>query len=243
MKRKKKSVQYAVFAMTLKRSFVRKKRDNNPDYPNYRILVKERSKYEKALKVVNKEQGAALGIKRRRKNFNRIDTDIKAQFYTSRSEAFEGAYTLLDDLKQIKKRARLQKDSENDNYRLYCVRLKPDVWKFRRFKKANPLLVKANVPSKLQGIPAYYVGQTGKTIKGRYKSHQVHTKGQNDTTTEWGKKYFVVPFEKAFDEKLLKEFHHETGIQIKGLKCGWSIVYEAKFAEWIRSKGMGAFFG
>lgn len=110
--------------------------------------------------------------------------------------------------------SRKRRNADRPNHRIYVFRLRDEVLKDKKFRKANPDYVK--------GKPCYYVGMTSKTPEARFAQHQ----SDHRASTRWGKKYGL--------HLARRKFEH-----IPLLSKSDAEIMEANHAEYLRSKGYG----
>lgn len=222
--------------MMLKSKHVRKKREEDPDYPRYVVMIRKNEQFQKAQNLPYYLQAKELKLKRPRR-YQWIYTKVDPQFFDDLGEAYKAAYVKVNALGKKRKKAKVLGDSKNSDCSVYCIKLKSNVWGYNIFKKANKEISKRK-KEQVTLIDAYYVGQTSNTIEERYKEHR-DPRHKNSTT--WGKKYFLNPFEEAINFELLQKFEKETGLSATGLLHGKSVIIEHQFAKWAREKGLGAY--
>lgn len=226
---------FAVFVMSLKKKYVRRVRENRPDFPNLNIMVRDQDELEMALQKPDWEQSKALNLKYPRR-FNRIMKEEGWECFEDHGKAYEFAYQKLEELRRQRRKAKVYGDQPQKEHCVYCIRLIPEVWSEDRFKKKNSHLDLAD--KDLKYIETYYTGQTSQSPKNRYEQH---IDPNHKLKTKWGINYFVPDFGQAFELDKLNRFSKETSQNIEGLLHGESIIVEHQLAQWLRDKGYGAY--
>ena len=227
--------KYCVFVMSLKPKYVKRKRKKDSTFANLRILVKRFDQFERASQLPNKDQSKALGLKGNK--YNRIIPDEPILHCDNLGEAYQYAYDLLKSFQKQRRRAAIHGDSGKE-CSVYCFQLMPNVWNDKLFRTKNDILTRTSQNESLQTFKAYYVGQTSKSVNSRYQEHIDPT---NNKSSKWGEKYFMQPFNIAFQEEIIKAFELETGMYTTQLLHGESVIIEHRLTEWLREKKCGAY--
>jgi len=229
--------KYAVFSMSLANTYVKKKRQQDVNFPNLRILVRSNVQYQKAQNKHGALQLKELKLKRP-KHYKRILKSEPPSFFDDLGEAYKAAYKKLGSLLKGGRKAKVLGDSVNSNCSVYCIKLKSTVWMDKQFSKVNSGIVNNKTKKLAIPIDAYYVGQTSKAIEERYNEHM---DSQQQNSTKWGNKYFLESFDEAYDSELIQMFMKESGFSTFGLLHGKSIIVEHELTNWIRKKNLGAY--
>lgn len=106
---------------------------------------------------------------------------------------------------------------------------------------AEKRMKRENDAKLLEASECYYVGLTEKQdVSQRYFEH-LKPKG-TPKSTDWGREYFLRPFEKAYRKNLLEEFEMQSGLTTQNLISSVAHIREADVAKWLRAMGLPAYF-
>lgn len=167
------------------------------------------------------------------KKFKRIrfDTVIECE---NKQLAYQEAIAMQERYKEKLIPSRIHGDRTAD-YRVYAFHLDPSVWQDSTFNGLN-------TSNEAREVPAFYVGQTSKTIEERYAQH---IDASSRLSSKWGKKYFLQPFNEAWSDlvqEMMVEYEEQSGVKLQvGLLHSQSILHELRFTEFLRSEGFGAY--
>lgn len=223
---------YAVLVMTLRRRYVNRRRRNNPEFANLRIVVVPRGVLAGVARLDGPELAAALGLKHAA-HYLRVMREEGLFLFDKRADAQAKALELRNAFRKAHRKARIHGDGEA-NHRVYCVLMLPSVWADAGFKRANP-----------QGEgAAFYVGQTCHAALHRLlqhvnPSHRLHSK--------WGVHYFPGTTRDALALGLeagmaaARRWSLETGRPLEGLTRFEALQAEADLTAYLRSLGFGAY--
>ena len=161
------------------------------------------------------------------------------QFFRNASEAYAYAIEMRDKVPTARL-AHIYRDGER-SFNVYCHPLELTVKEDGDFKRQN-----RNRSLSASFADCFYVGQTGLPVEERLDNHM---DPENRGKTKWGQKHFVgrdhlglYKRGRAAAERLTRLFEEATGLPTSNLLYSESIVTEAAFANWIRSKGHQAYF-
>lgn len=230
-----------VFLISLKKRHVRRKRRNNPDFPNLHILIKDSSNLEAALARDGRARLEALGLKNPGK-FKRILCVDGFHGFESKLEAYRFAYDWQNKMRNERRKVKVHSDSDSPTCSIYCIKLKPEVWHDKTFRNSN-----AHIEDGEPEPDAFYVGQT---CAPRIHRLLQHIDPDSNKSTRWGLQYFDYDEQdpKGLAEEmeqglmLAEKWSSETGKAINGLTQGQSLLAEADLATWLQSRGYGAYF-
>ena len=122
-------------------------------------------------------------------------------------------------------------DKIQAKHRVYAFHLNKGVLDKNKFKEANPKYQK--------GKPCVYVGMTGKNIEERYDEHTNPRDKNYSKGSKWMKRHGVRGFSQALAVNLLSH----PSISRETLTYGEALQNEKLYAEWLRSKGYGVWWG
>ena len=226
---------YAVFLVRLKNRQVEKRG------VKWVVCIKTKQEWDELKKMAVKSQMRAIFNKKSRR-YSKIVKEYRENPRIEKGlrEAYEMALQLREEKKYQSGGIKIHGIGDEANHRVYLMRMDPLVWKNEVFRKANQQADLSNPPV------AWYVGQTGLEIPDRYANHRSYSGSGKKSVTEWGKKYFLEPFDRAFDDlaqSLRAEFAltQEAHRGVENLNHIEAKINELEFAEWLRSKGYGAY--
>jgi len=152
-------------------------------------------------------------------------------------ESYEEAYDWVEELEASGRTANVHCDGIECH--VYAMRMKPTAWNVGRFARRNE-----HIPESARSSSScFYVGQTGlSTVEERFNRHIGHGRDK----TIWGRHHFLKPFGVAHDiwvRELIAEYALDVGVPMSGLSKGRSIIHEARFANWLQSRGHAVIFG
>ena len=120
------------------------------------------------------------------------------------------------------------------SHQIYIMQMHTDALAEKRLNREND-------DKLLDASQCFYVGLTEKQdVSQRYHEH-LKPKG-TPLSSDWGREYFLRPFEKAYRKDLLEEFEMQTGLTTSDLISSAAHLREADVAKWLRSRGLPAYF-
>ena len=122
-------------------------------------------------------------------------------------------------------------DKIQAKHRVYAFYMNEEVLDKEKFREANP--------DYETGQPCVYVGMTGKTIEERYEEHTNPRNKNYKKGSKWMKKHGV----RGFSEALAIDLLSHPNISRETLTFGEALQNEKLYAEWLRSKGFGVWWG
>ena len=213
---------FYVITLSYKRRFL----ERNPDLGKTRMIIVGKGKFNK----VNREGMSCLtgGGKFKRLLTSGEDAPVAFKY---KYEAYEH---VLGRQKVEQQRGRTIDFHDSGNHQIYIMQMQTDALAEKGMKRENDTeLLKAN--------ECFYVGLTEKNnVAERYREH-LKPKG-TPKSSDWGRRFFLRPVEKAYRRDLLEEFEMQTGLTTSNLISSAAHIREADVAEWLRARGLPAYF-
>jgi hypothetical protein len=117
------------------------------------------------------------------------------------------------------------------NHRLYVIEMDAKVAEHKAFKKMNAMI------ADLGSRTCVYVGLTSQEITERYAQHRSTT---HPASTQWGKRFFLEPFGKAFRGDLVEAFA-DAGNDVEALNKYQALRGELELRCWLQSRAAAAY--
>jgi hypothetical protein len=227
---------YAVFTMSIKKRFVTKQREKDPDTPNLIIFIWEAEKFDEVIELPKNQHARSLGLKSPRK-YKGVVRSEGVEYFETKVEACIRAKDKEAFMRESGRKVAIHGDAGNPVNCVYVIRLLPGVWLESKFLKQNEWAQEMDEDERME-IPAFYVGQTSKTPDERFKEH---VDPDSPRKTSWGCNFFIEPFSKAYQADLLKQFEQETQKATDELSSIEAVIREYELAEWLRANNFGAY--
>lgn len=207
-------------------SYKRRFHERHPELGKTRMMIVGKGKFNK----VKKDGMSCLkgGSKFKRLLTSGEDAPVSFKY---KYEAYKHA---LGRQKSERQKGRTIEFDGSGSYQIYIMQMSTDALAEKRMKTENDSEL-------LQADICFYVGLTDKKdVAERYREH-LKPKGI-PKSSDWGREYFLRPFEKAYRKDLLKEFEMQTGLTTSDLISSAAHIREADVAKWLRSRGFPAYF-
>lgn len=213
---------FYVITLSYKRRFLVR----HPELGKTRMMIVGKRKFDKV-----KTEGMSClkgGSKFKRLLISGDDAPVSFKY---KYEAYEHA--LGRHLSEQKKGRAIEFDDAG-NHQIYIMQMHTGALAEKRMKRENDAKL-------LEASECFYVGLTEKQdVAQRYLEH-LKPKG-TPKSTDWGREYFLRPFEKAYRRDLLEEFEMQTDLTTSDLISSAAHIREADVAKWLRAMGLPAYF-
>ena len=215
-------MMFYVITLSYKRRFL----ERNPDLGKTRMTIVGKAKFDKI-------QRNGVSCLKNGSKFKRLltageDSPVSFQY---KYQAYEHA---LGRQKSEQERGRTVEFDDSGSHQIYIMQMRTDALAEKRMKREND-------DKLLAASECFYVGLTEKQdVSQRYFEH-LKPKG-TPKSSDWGREYFLRPFEKAYRRDLLEEFEMQTGLTTTNLISSAAHIREAEVAKWLRSRGLAAYF-
>ena len=226
---------YVVFMVRIKDRFVEQKN------AQWVVCIKPESAYDSIIQIEKRKEKMKALFKSKAKYFKNIADHLQDPLLTGGiREAYETALEMVEDHVAQGRQVRMHGMQSAGEKKVYLFQLVESVWGDSSYCKANPHVDLENPPT------AWYVGETKLSVEERYRRHRGHDGEGRNISTKWGRTYFLEPFDAAYNElaqSLRSEFARtqEAHRGVENLNYIEAKINELEFAEWLRSKGYGAY--
>jgi len=232
-------MKYGALCFNMKITGNRKKRLLSLGFTTDELKDKRLIKFSKVFKPVKRDELLGLGKLDLFNEVKGVSTEVsKGLRNTMQNDLESDNYIEANLLREsmILKYSNLDAkvitiDQIQAKHRVYAFYLNEEVLDKNKFKEANPNYEK--------GKPCVYVGMTGKTIEERYDEHTNHQNKNYSKGSKWMKSYAV----HGFSDALAIELLNHPNISRETLTFGEALQNEKLYAEWLRSKGYGVWWG
>jgi len=200
--------------------------ERNPDLGKTRMTIVGKAKFDKI-------QRNGVSCLKNGSKFKRLLTtgEDAPVCFEYKYQAYEHA---LGRQKSEQQRGRTIEFDDSGSHQIYIMQMRTDALAEKRMKRENDAKL-------LEASECFYVGLTERQdVAQRYLEH-LQPKG-TPKSSDWGREYFLRPFEKAYRKDLLEEFEIQTGLTTSHLISSAAHIREADVAKWLRSKGLPAYF-
>lgn len=226
---------YVVFMVRVKDKYVERKS------AQWVVCMKPESTYDSIIQIEKRKEKMKALFSNNAKYFNNIADHLQNPLLTDGiREAYETAIEMVEDHVARGRLVRIHGLQSAGEKRVYLFEMADAVWGDSSYCDVNPHVDLENPPT------AWYVGETKLPIQERYRRHRSYDGEGRNISTKWGKTYFLEPFDSAYNDlaqSLRAEFARTQKAYrgVENLNYIEAKINELEFAEWLRSKGYGAY--
>lgn len=226
---------YVVFMVRVKDRYIERKD------AQWVICMKPESTYDSIVQIERRREEMKALFGKKAKFFKNIAHHLQDPLLTDGiREAYETALEMVEDHVTQGRLVRIHGLQSVGKKRVYLFQLTDAVWGDSSYCDVNPNVDLENPPT------AWYVGETRLPIQERYRRHRSYDGEGRNISTKWGRTYFLEPFDAAYNDlaQSLRAEFARTQVAYRGVENLNYIeakINELEFAEWLRSKGYGAY--
>ena len=226
---------YVVFMVRVKDKYVERKS------AQWVVYMMPESAYDSIIQIEKRKEKMKALFSNKAKYYKNIADHLQDPLLTDGiREAYETALEMVEDHVDQGRLVRMHGLQSAGEKRVYLFKLDDAVWEDSSYCNANPNVDLEKPPT------AWYVGETILPIHERYRRHRSYDGEGRNISTKWGRTYFLEPFDAAYNDlaqSLRAEFARtrEAYRGVENLNYIEAKINELEFAEWLRSKGYGAY--
>ena len=226
---------YVVFMVRVKDRFKEKKD------AQWVVCIKPETDYDSIVQIKKRIEKMKALFGKKAKYFKNIADHLQVSLLTDGiREAYETALEMVESHVAQGRLVRMHGIQSAGEKRVYLFQLADAVWGDSRYGDANPSADLENPPT------AWYVGETKLPVEERYRRHRGYDGEGRNISTKWGRTYFLEPFDAAYNDlaqSLRAEFARTQKAYrgVENLNYIEAKINELELAEWLRSKGYGAY--
>jgi len=227
--------KYVVFMVRVKDRFIERKD------AQWVVCIKPELDYDAIIQNERRKEQMNTLFGKNAKHFKNIAFHLQDPLLTDGiREAYETALEMVEDHVAQGRLVRIHGLQSAGEKQIYLFQLDDAVWEDSSYCKLNPDVDQDNPPV------AWYVGETSLSVEERYRRHRVYDGEGRNISTKWGRTYFLAPFDAAYNDlaqSLRSKFAltQEVHRGVERLNYIEAKINELEFAEWLRSKGYGAY--
>ena len=226
---------YVVFMVRVKDKYIERKS------AQWVVCMQPESTYDSIIQIERRTEKMRALFGKKARYFKNIADHLQDALLTDGiRQAYETALEMVEDHVAEGRLVRIHGLQSAGEKRVYLFQLTDAVWGDSSYCDVNLNVDLENPPT------AWYVGETGLPIQERYRRHRSYDGEGRNISTKWGKTYFLEPFDAAYNDSaqsLRAEFARtrEAHRGVENLNYIEAKINELEFAEWLRSKGYGAY--
>ena len=212
----------AVITLSYNRSFI----ERNPGTAKTRMKIVSKAKAQS----IQKEGTSVLRGGKKYKRMLVTGADAP-KYFEFKYEAYQH---VLERARQEQDKGRTIEFDDSGSHQIYIMEMDVGALDEDRMKAQNDATL-------LRGERCFYVGLTEKEDpEVRYIEHR-KPKGTSKST-DWGREYFLEPFEEAYRLDLLAQYTKDEGKATTQLIASEAHFRERDVAFWLRQQGHAAYF-